>query len=365
MPELALRRKLWAVDLAALAPLVPQGWAVAEILHFRACDFDAWHRRQPADPLQGHYLLACWKPGSEPRLHDLGPAPAVEPMIFAWRAELEAGRMPPDACGLKPLLADRIAAGLGGAKGLVLCGDGEFMHVPLDLLPFDGSTLFDKLEIRQYLTARDLLRRGRPTPHPAPALAAGGGQDGGWLSKLWAVLGSPAEADEVAAIARGSAAATPKAFMEGLGPFGPSVLHLGGACGFRYVEPRPGPWENPMKQAWVSTPVGLMQALAVTGLDLSATGCVVLPGMQTPAKQPGAWPRLGGLLAAFAVAGAANIVHSFWPSPARRAVVRNLHKAMKAGHSPPEALRLARLAARAKNPSPAAWAGWACLGEMA
>ena len=52
-----------------------------------------------------------------------------------------------------------------------------------------------------------------------------------------------------------------------------------------------------MRQAWIETAEGGLTALDITGQDLSATRCVVLAGLETPARIPGAWPRLGGLLA--------------------------------------------------------------------
>jgi hypothetical protein len=103
-----------------------------------------------------------------PWLLDLGLASHIDPQIAAWNAQLRTGQLSPDAAGLRRALIDRLWPLLLDGKGLILAADGEFLNVPLDLLPTEEGLLLDRFEIRHVLCGRDLLRRGRP-PRPRSA----------------------------------------------------------------------------------------------------------------------------------------------------------------------------------------------------
>ncbi len=110
---------------------------------------------------------------------------------------------------------------------------------------------------------------------------------------------------------------------------------------------------------------GLLTAEDVTGLDLLATGLVVLSACETGLGQVHVGEGVFGLRRAFVLAGAKTLVMSLWrvPDEQTRELMEEFYRRLLAGEARAEALRQAQLALRAKYPAPYYWGAFICQGD--
>jgi len=363
LPELALRRRLQLVTPEEVREQLPQGFALVELLYLRENDFALSFTREPHERTQGRYLAFVLKREGGPWLLDLGLASHIDPQIAAWYAQLRTGQLSPDAAGLRRALIDRLWPLLLDGKGLILAADGEFLNVPLDLLPTEEGLLLDRFEIRHVLCGRDLLRRGRPPrPRGVARVVPGPAPQGFWPTLKRFFLGQQNPARQVLPF-KAQVVQSRQDFSES----SPELLHIEAQVEFRGGEFKPGPWINPLKQAVIRLPLEEWHARHITTQDLWSTRSVCLARLDLPPGGPGVWPRLAGLLASFVFAGASAVTYRLWPTPAsaQAAFQRIYYENLAEGHTASEAFRQARQEVRRRWPAPQAWAGWICLGEMA
>jgi CHAT domain len=110
---------------------------------------------------------------------------------------------------------------------------------------------------------------------------------------------------------------------------------------------------------------GLLTAEDVTGLDLLATGLVVLSACETGLGQVHVGEGVFGLRRAFVLAGAKTLVMSLWkvPDEPTRELMEAFYARLLAGQGRAEALRDAQLAMKAKYPDPFYWGAFICQGD--
>src|SRR5262249_7799290 len=148
-----------------------------------------------------------------PRLFDLGPAAAIDPLVAAWRREMQSGQGGVGAA-LRSALLDPILPLVQGCRGLVLAPDGELLHAPPGARPLERGCVLDQCEVGQVICGRALLRGG-PRHEAGEAVVIGdplfepkaekdlqaqaGGS--GLLSRLWSSM-------------RGALVSSPPAFRE-------------------------------------------------------------------------------------------------------------------------------------------------------
>jgi hypothetical protein len=251
---------------------------------------------------------------------------------------------------------------LSECKGLYLAADGEFLSVPLDVLPCEDGLLLDRFEIRQLLCGRDLLRQGRVPREHSTARVVPGPATPGFLAGLKRFfLGETAPEQAVRPLPARAVQS-----REDLDEPSPEVLHIAAPAEFRGGEFKPGPWINPLCQAVIRLPREEWHARHITAMNLWSTRAVFLGGLDVPPGGPGIWPRFAGLLASFVVAGVAAVTYRLWepPAAAQNALQSVFYQQLAQGRTASEAFRQARQEVRKRWPSPQAWAGWICLGEM-
>src|SRR5262249_23495953 len=140
IPELALRRRLRAVDTAQVGAALAPGWALVDFVHFRESDFRTVfarhaprgavaasdHHAPPAEPAGpvGRYVAFVLRAGETgPRLVDLGPAGPIEQLAVAWRGQLsqaEAAVGTEQGMALRAALLDAVLPLVRDCRGLVL-----------------------------------------------------------------------------------------------------------------------------------------------------------------------------------------------------------------------------------------------------
>ncbi|MFQ3593275.1 MAG: tetratricopeptide repeat protein, partial [Gemmataceae bacterium] len=356
LPEVALRRRLQLVTPEAVRERLPEGFALVEFLHFRDSDFSLSFTRESYERSQGRYLAFVLKAQGGPWLLDLGLATDLDPRLAAWSAQLRAGQLTPDGAGLRSLLVDRLMPLLADCKGLILAADGEFLSVPLDLLPCEEGLLLDRFEIRSLLCGRDLLRQGRPSRSASTACVVPGPQPRGFLVGLRRfLLGQPHPLQQLAPFPSRVVQS-----REELNDPSPELIHVDAPAEFRGGEFKPGPWINPLTQAVILLPREEWTARHITSMDLWATRSVCLAGLDVSPCKPGVWPRFAGLLASFVTAGSAAVTYRLWqpPAAAQAAFHRAYYQHLADGYSASQSFYQARQKIRRRWPTPAAWGGW-------
>jgi CHAT domain-containing protein len=108
---------------------------------------------------------------------------------------------------------------------------------------------------------------------------------------------------------------------------------------------------------------GSLDAARVRSLELRAE-VVVLSACSSGRCFPRALGEPGGLLRAFLIAGARNVVSALWPvrDTAARDLALVLHRRLAAGDAPAAALAAAVRALRAAGAPLRDWAAWTLLG---
>ncbi len=109
---------------------------------------------------------------------------------------------------------------------------------------------------------------------------------------------------------------------------------------------------------------GLLTAVDVTGLDLSATELVVLSACETGLGKVHIGEGVFGLRRAFVLAGAKSLVMSLWKVPDKETqeLMVEFYQQILDGQPRSEALRNAMLKMKEKNPNPYFWGAFICQG---
>ncbi len=287
-----------------------------------------------------------------------------------------------------PVLAARCDARLRQLHNLVwaplaplLAGATQVLLVapaPLGMLPFaalnDGAQrLADRHELAWAPSAQNaaqaLLASRSARPRAAPALVPGGAPHA-VPPRSALVLGEsshlPHAGDEARGVAACHAGAELRldeaATVAGLreAAAGAGLVHLACHAQFR--------GDNPSFSA-LHLRDGALTAEQVETLRLDAR-VVVLSGCETSGQQPGDATLRGdewvGLVRAFLLAGADQVVASLWPVDDRvtRELMINFHHSLASGASAAAALRSAQLALRKNHPHPFHWAAFALYGVV-
>ena len=110
---------------------------------------------------------------------------------------------------------------------------------------------------------------------------------------------------------------------------------------------------------------GLLTAADVATLDLIDTDLAVLSACETGRGAVVSGEGIFGLRRAFAIAGARTTVMSLWkiPDAETQVLMSEFYRFLLLGLPKPSALREAKLAVRAKHPSPLHWAAFICEGD--
>ena len=110
---------------------------------------------------------------------------------------------------------------------------------------------------------------------------------------------------------------------------------------------------------------GILTAEDVSGLDLSATGLVVLSACQPGLGEVRIGEGVFGLRRAFVVAGAKTLIMSLWkvPDMQTQGLMVDFYQRILAGQSRADALREAQLAMKTRYPHPYYWGAFVCQGD--
>jgi CHAT domain-containing protein len=278
--------------------------------------------------------------GATVRRVELGSAEQLESAIEIWRRELigqvatPRGKPPRRAAAASaPPAAERLTAGLAQlfaalprpTHTLLICPDGALASIPWEALPIgDGERLCDRFRITY---GNDLSALTPSTREATSGILAIGGVD--FAGTPWPALpGSAAEVEAAAAQFRAAhsdtepvvlthATATREGFTGSAE--GKRYLHLA-THGFSAGNER---WELGERLGMdrgslcglVFAADTSMTATEIAGLDLGACELAVLAACDT-----GTGPRVrfagdaqAGLLLAFHLAGARNVIASLWP----------------------------------------------------
>jgi CHAT domain-containing protein len=367
-----------------------------------------------------------------PRLVLLGDAAAIETAVARWRSALtaapaglgvsRAGRdRDARAAGvaLRSAIWDPVATALGDSgkaqalRTLFVVPDGALALVNVAALPrgesgflIEDPAVIQMLSAERDLTGRDLAADANAASAPGRALIVGGPDfdagAGARPARLFPPLPEAAgEAGDVAAALRHAhladvtlltgRAATPSAF-ERLAP-GSRYIHLATHAFWHGADLAAGAAApladalvrgtlNPLDVSGVAlsganrrapeAEDGLLTALEVATLDLTAADWVVLSGCDTGIGPNAPGEGLLGLQRAFRVAGARGLVVSLWQVPdlATREWMKLVYAEARAGISPAAALRGASrrwLAAQRRagaSTSPEVWGAFIVTGPF-
>ncbi|GAH33692.1 unnamed protein product, partial [marine sediment metagenome] len=110
---------------------------------------------------------------------------------------------------------------------------------------------------------------------------------------------------------------------------------------------------------------GILTAEDVSGLDLLATGLVVLSACETGLGEIRTGEGVFGLRRAFVLAGAKTLVMSLWkvPDQETQELMEDFYRRVLQGKSRADALREAQLAIRTNHPDPLYWGAFICQGD--
>lgn len=300
---------------------------------------------------------------------------------------------------------------LGSAVQVFVVADAALALCPLDALPIgDEGRFIDKHALCHLGTARDLTRLASPVDAPQrPAVivaapdydlavsdgaAAGSQDDSSAPSPTWLRDGGirfralPGALAEGLAIEKQLASATLLTGRDAVESVvrsvrRPSILHLA-THGF-ILDDHAGSGEVEEEDAMLRSAValagantwldggslpsqaedGLLTAADVATLDLIDTDLAVLSACETGRGAVVSGEGIFGLRRAFAIAGARTTVMSLWkiPDAETQVLMSEFYKFLLLGLPKPSALREAKLAVRAKHPSPLHWAAFICEGD--
>jgi CHAT domain-containing protein/tetratricopeptide (TPR) repeat protein len=303
-----------------------------------------------------------------------------------------------------------------GTERLLISADGMLGLLPAQILPYQGGNWLDAFEISYLISGIDLLddTARSLTTGPPLVIAAPRYSDSGRTTPFASLQGAQQEGRAVAALlgvhALTDAEATKAAV---LAADRPAVLHL---ATHAFFEEAPGfavtLWTNQVVHsdadaqpvtvadldfadpndlrrqlvraglafagandaewrqrraadgAGTDLDYGLLLAIDVARLDLSATELVVLSACNTGTGRAIVAQGLWGLPLALQAAGARRIVSSLWrvDDDSTRELMTQFYREVVHGARPAAALRTAAAAVRRTWPQPKYWAGFVLIG---
>jgi CHAT domain-containing protein/tetratricopeptide (TPR) repeat protein len=303
-----------------------------------------------------------------------------------------------------------------GTERLLISADGMLGLLPAQILPYQGGNWLDAFEISYLVSSVDLLddTARSVTAGPPLVIAAPRYSDAGRTTPFASLQGAKQEGHDVAALL-GVHALTDKDATKAavLAAGHPAVLHL---ATHAFFEEAPGYaitlWTNqPVHSDADAQPVtvadldfadrndlrrqlvraglafagandaewrqrratdspgtdldyGVLLAVDVARLDLSATELVVLSACNTGTGRAIVAQGLWGLPLALQAAGARRIVSSLWrvDDDSTRELMTRFYREVVQGARPAAALRTAAAAVRRTWPQPKYWAGFVLIG---
>jgi tetratricopeptide (TPR) repeat protein len=397
-PAIDFSSRLQSCDRVALAAALPPRSALFEIVRF------VISRGTPSEDVI--YVLFVLPDGEPEKLtmislgaeEDLRPAVAeFRELIFSefespeQRDELRIRR---NLIGLgfwhfhilrlsAPVLADR--------RKILISPDGIFHRFPFDALSDqDAKPLFETYEISYLDSGRDLLRIAHRSPAPSsePIVIADpdfnlAGTDPSIEEPYAPLLGTLAEGGRVAALLHVKAWTGAQALESRLkAARSPRILHL---ATHAFFDPDPSDAEIDLDAAMLRSGLalagantafhggllpaaaedGVLYAQDVLSMDLSGTELVVLSACETGLGNYQRGEGTFGLRRAFFVAGARSLLVSLWEvtDDVTAVLMENFYRALLAGSSRIDALRIAQRAVRKLEDSAASWAAFICVGD--
>lgn len=110
---------------------------------------------------------------------------------------------------------------------------------------------------------------------------------------------------------------------------------------------------------------GILNAVDVSGLDLSGTRLVVLSACETGLGDVSTGEGIHGLRRAFMLVGARTLIMSLWKVPDQhtRELMLSFYRHFLSGETPARALLEAQLEIRSRHAHPLFWGGFICQGD--
>lgn len=359
-PRVAPPARMRAADVATA---LPEGTVLVEFLRVES--------KVP------RYVAFTLTRGGPPRLHDLGPAAAIELLVGDLQHALRAGTAAELVQTLLRELHQRLWEPLGatmdGSARVLVSPDGELSRVPFAALADGaGRLLIERQRIGWLMSARSLVVSMEPpsptAPRPEPELdliLLADPRFGSDASAPAALPGTAAEARSVPELLRPRRG---KRVLTGVDANArallvvrnPRVLHVAthgvhlerntfglDALGYESLLARSALL---LAADGPGAPASRATALDISGLDLRATQLVTLSACDSGAGSVTRGQGVLGLARAFALAGAQNLLLSLWPvdDAATAALVADFYRRL-ADASPADALHESQLAVLARQ----------------
>ena len=402
------RARVQPVTLETVVQAIPDDAALIDFAIFRPFDPNADRNGDAYGP--PHYAAYVLRSHHPPEGFDLGPTPAIDDAVEAFRQALrDPSRVDARERGRK--LDEQIMKPLRGSLGntgrLLVAPDGTLNLVPFEaLVDQAGGYLIERYAISYLTSGRDLLRMqvarkaggspvifadplfGEPakaTAHRAAGIPPASHQDRGSVTsgeQLSSVYFAPlaATGEEARAIKTLFPEATlfmgshaEKSALQHVNA--PRLLHI--ASHGYFLEDRHGGAENPLLRSGLALAGanlssdardrGIMTALEASGLNLWGTQLVTLSACDTGVGEIKNGEGVYGLRRAFVLAGTETLVMSLWPvsdAIARETMVA-YYTALRAGLGRGDALRQSKLAMlnRSGRHHPFYWASFIQSGD--
>jgi CHAT domain-containing protein len=328
-----LRSRVTATDVAAG---LPGETALIEFVRVRDEDPAGADSNAPTEE-HARYLAFVLTPAGAISLIDMGPAGAIDVLAgdlqAAIRLRANASLTSDLLRKLQPLVWAPIEGLLGGSRRIVISPDGELHRVPFAaLIGGDDRSLIERFQFAYAGSGRDLARPKRARATPTLELALVADPDFGAGGRYPPLPGTAAEANQIPPLVPGSrrkilrAGEATEAAVKGLPPS--RILHIAThgflldsatfgleVAGYEHALVKSGLALAGANRA--SQPAGrddgLLTALEVSGLDLSATDLVVLSSCDSGAGSVTQGQGVLGLRRAFSLAGARSLLLTLWP----------------------------------------------------
>jgi CHAT domain-containing protein len=393
--EVALSGEL--IESTAVQAAIPEDAALVEIAVYRP--FDVHYRNYASAFGAPHYVAYVLRRSGEPEMIDLGAAAPIDKAVAAMRRALATPRSDVQGVGrnLDRLVMAKIRPALGKTQQVLLSPDGQLNLVPFAAMVDDkGRFLVESREFDYLSSGRDLLRLRTPMSASssapvligAPDFSATGGTgapdqaSGQRSADMSSQMFSPLPGSEAEVLAIGDKIddarvwtgleASERAVKDLSRPV---LLHVA-THGFFLADPSTaaagtrGVTYNKSGDNWVPPPKsenplirsglaltganlraspdggdGILTALEVANLDLSATELVVLSACETGVGDVQDGEGVYGLRRALVIAGARSQVISLWQvdDEATRDLMVRYYQRLRRGNGRSEALRATQL----------------------
>lgn len=285
------------------------------------------------------------------------------------REALRAGADPsPQGAHLFQLLLGPVRQQLEGVRDLVVCVDGVLTGIPFAALwdSSSGRLVGDRASTTYARSCRPQAAAvSPPTSSPRRVLIAGDAVRSGFRDR-WPRL--PGARDEILAVAglyAGDEAEVLRdrtlvreALLKRLPQA--SVFHF---AGHAISHPSRSRLSRLVMSTASSSDEGMVYGAEIAALELKAE-LVVLAACETAAGEPRAGAGVHGLARAFLSSGAATVIATLWPVPdgASSAFFVELHRRLRLGRAPADAVRETQAWARASGMSAEVWAPVVTIG---